>query len=60
MQKKKEVPVDVLCKGIPKEFENLLSYARNLGFTDSVDYVYLEAMFAELVNKLALDLNEPF
>ena len=41
MQKKKEVPVDVLCKGLPKEFESMLSYARNLGFTDAVDYEYL-------------------
>ena len=34
MQKKKEVPIEILCKGLPKEYEILTNYSRKLGFTD--------------------------
>merc|ERR1712048_255192 len=38
MQKKQSFPLDELCSGFPKEFQDYLSYARNLGFTDRPDY----------------------
>ena len=52
MDKKKNVAIESLCKGLPKEFENLMRYSRELGFTDPIDYDYLNGMFEELADKL--------
>lgn len=31
-----------LCKGIPREFNVLLNYARNIPFDEKPDYIYIK------------------
>src|ERR1700728_2184206 len=40
-KKKQSMPLDVICKGLPDEFELLLKYARTLKFSERPDYRYL-------------------
>ena len=42
------MPVDVICKGLPEEFERLLKYARVLKFSEWPDYGYLCELFSNL------------
>ena len=42
------MPVDVICKGLPEEFERSLKYARVLKFSEWPDYGYLRELFSNL------------
>jgi len=42
LEKKENTPLDILCKGIPVEFANYLSYCRKLKFDEKPDYNYLK------------------
>ena len=46
--KKQNMPVDVICKGLPEEFGHLLKYARALKFSERPDYDYLRKLFSNL------------
>jgi len=46
--KKIDVPIPVLCKGFPKEFELYLTYTRQLGFSQKPNYPYIRALFTTL------------
>lgn len=56
-QTKMNIRLEDLCQGHPKEFYNLISYARNLGFMDKPDYEMLIKNFQNLLmnNHLILD-----
>lgn len=45
---KSTMPLDTLCKGIPKEFVTYLGYIRGLGFTEAPNYKYLKRLFRKL------------
>lgn len=45
-KKKQNVPVDVMCEGLPEEFGHLLKYARALKFSEQPDYGYLRRLFS--------------
>jgi serine/threonine protein kinase len=45
-KKKQNVPVDVMCEGLPEEFKHLLKYARALRFSERPDYDYLRGLFS--------------
>ena len=47
-KKKQNVPVDVMCEGLPEEFKHLLKYARALRFSERPDYDYLRGLFSNL------------
>jgi serine/threonine protein kinase len=47
-RKKQNMPVDVICKGLPEEFGHLLKYARALKFSERPDYDYLRKLFSNL------------
>jgi casein kinase 1 len=47
-ERKMAIPVEVLCKGYPKEFATYLSYCRSLRFDDKPDYSYLRRLFRDL------------
>jgi hypothetical protein len=47
-KKKQNVLVDVICKGLPEEFEHLLKYAHVLKFSEQPDYGYLHKLFCNL------------
>lgn len=48
MQKKMQIPVEILCKGLPVEFSIYLNYCKSLRFEDKPDYMYLRKMFKDL------------
>jgi len=45
---KLETPVDVLCRNLPKEFEEFLLYTRQLGFAEEPNYVYLLTLIQQI------------
>ena len=48
LKKKLEVPVNLLCKGLPLEFESYLSYCRKMKFNERPDYTYIKQIFKAL------------
>ena len=47
-RKKQNMPVDVICEGLPEEFGHLLKYSRALKFSERPDYDYLRKLFSNL------------
>ena len=47
-KQKQNMPVDVICEGLPEEFKHLLKYARALKFSERPDYGYLRGLFSNL------------
>ena len=46
---KKRISIEDLCKGLPKELERYLKYARDeLEFIDAPDYDFLRGLFQDL------------
>jgi hypothetical protein len=41
MEKKLTISISALAEGLPKEFEDILSYIRGLYFNSEPDYKYL-------------------
>ncbi|CAJ1014612.1 Protein kinase domain/Protein tyrosine kinase/Fungal protein kinase, putative [Leishmania lindenbergi] len=52
-------PLEVLCKGLPKEFLKYCQYCRALTFTQKPDYDNLRRLFRELGERLGLTLPMP-
>jgi len=48
LEKKAEIPTEVLCRGFPAEFRSYFDHVRSLHFDDRPDYDYLKRMFREL------------
>lgn len=46
-EKKQTTAIKDLCDGFPNEFNQYLSYVRNLGFEDAPDYDYLRDLFTQ-------------
>lgn len=45
---KMSTSLEALCQGLPPEFKLYLNFCRNLGFTESPDYMYLRQVFRSL------------
>ena len=50
-EKKKETSAKDLCSGFPSEFEQFVSYTRNLEFTQVPDYNYLRSLLKNIIKK---------
>jgi hypothetical protein len=48
LEKKKGTSIEVLCRGLPKEFVTYVNYTRSLGFDDEPNYDYLRDLFRSL------------
>mmetsp|Transcript_3043 Transcript_3043/g.4529 ORF Transcript_3043/g.4529 Transcript_3043/m.4529 type:complete len:380 (+) Transcript_3043:121-1260(+) len=46
--RKESIPVEVLCKGFPKEFALYLNYCKELRFAQKPNYSYLRQLFSNL------------
>jgi casein kinase 1 len=46
-EKKQTTPIKELCESFPDEFNQYLSYVRNLGFEDTPDYDFLRDLFTQ-------------
>jgi serine/threonine protein kinase len=51
MEKKMQVPTEVLCLGLPEEMVQYLNYCKSLKFEDRPDYDYLRGLFVKLIYK---------
>jgi serine/threonine protein kinase len=49
MERKMNLTVDQLCRGLPEEFSVFLNYARSLRFEEGPDYCYLRNLVKEVV-----------
>lgn len=45
---KLQTTLDVLCRNLPKEFEEFLIYTRQLGFAEEPNYVYLLRLIQQI------------
>ena len=57
LQKKLEISAQELCKGLPKEFEMFLEYAKNIKYEEKPDYQYLHNLLDKVMkdNKIKND-----
>jgi hypothetical protein len=57
LTKKKDTPVEELCKGFPSEFSDFLVHVKKLGYTDDPDYDLLKQYFDKIAkdNKFEYD-----
>ena len=56
-EKKKETSAKDLCTGFPKEFENFVSYTRNLQFTEVPNYEYLRNLLKTIIKKSGSEID---
>ena len=59
LEKRKATPED-LCRGLPAEFEEFLSYTRRLKFKENPDYAFWVDRFRNLAMELGFMDSEPF
>jgi hypothetical protein len=59
LEKRKATPED-LCRGLPAEFEEFLSYTRRLKFKENPDYALWVDRFRNLAMELGFMDSEPF
>ena len=50
-EKKRDTSAKDLCSGFPSEFENFVSYTRNLEFTQVPDYNYLRNLLKDIIKR---------
>ncbi len=51
MLKKKGIPVETLCKGLPVEFAQYIHYSQAIKFDDTPDYKRLRKLFTDLAQR---------
>ena len=49
MMKKKGVSIGELCEGLPREFNQFMSYVKALGFASKPDYDYLNGLLERIM-----------
>jgi serine/threonine protein kinase len=49
MEKKLQIPTEILCYGLPDEMTYYLNYCKSLRFEDRPDYDYLRGLFVKLI-----------
>ena len=57
MEKKKETSPEELCKGFPKQFEQYVSYTRNMEYEQDPDYDYLKNLFIEVLTEMGCEFD---
>jgi serine/threonine protein kinase len=56
-EKKKNTTPKELCKDYPQEFEDYLTYCRNLEFEQDPDYEYLKSLFYKVLQTIKFGFN---
>ena len=51
MEKKLQIPTDILCLGLPEEVAVYMNYVKGLRFEDRPDYDFLRGLFIKVLNK---------
>ena len=59
-EKKESTSLEILCQGLPDEFQTFIQYARDLKFENRPDYSYLKNLLRQICekNKLCFDYNK--
>ena len=57
VQKKIQMPNDILCSGLPNEFLHYLNYCKNLKFEERPDYEFLKGLFGKLLGLVITNFN---
>ena len=57
VQKKIQMPNDILCNGLPNEFLHYLNYCKNLKFEERPDYEFLKGLFGKLLGLVITNFN---
>ena len=52
LKKKEEISPKELCCDLPEEFEEYISYTRNLGYLEQPDYEMLKGLFIRMLNRI--------
>ena len=52
LKSKEEISPKELCCDLPEEFEEYISYTRNLGYLEQPDYEMLKGLFIRMLNKI--------
>ena len=60
MEKKIDIPIDILCKGLHKNFGIILHYCRSLLFDEKPNYDFIRKNLKETLNELNQNKNELF
>ena len=50
MEKKLQIPTEILCYGLPEEIVIYLNYCKSLRFEDRPNYDYLRGLFLHLLS----------
>ena len=51
MEKKLQIPIDILCLGLPEEMTVFMNYVKGLKFEDRPDYDFLRGLFIKMLSK---------
>lgn len=60
LQKKKETPVDELCKSYPLEFIEFINYVKKLSYTDDPDYNHLRSLLDKIMKDNKYEYDNTF
>lgn len=60
LQMKKTIPLDVICEGLPVEFQLVLKHARTLKFEERPNYQHLRGLMQRLLSQHNSELQEPY
>ena len=60
MDMKMSTPILQLCKGLPSQFADFLSYCRSLRFEDSPNYAKIRNFFLEAASNMSIVLDKQF
>lgn len=57
MEKKRDTSPEDLCRGFPKQFEEYITYTRNLEYEQDPDYGLLKALFMNVLRELGFGFD---
>ena len=57
VEKKVQIPNEVLCAGLPNEFVHYLNYCKNLKYEERPDYKFLKGLFGRLLGLVITSFN---
>ncbi|KAK7894624.1 hypothetical protein LTR67_006386 [Exophiala xenobiotica] len=60
LEKKQATSTSELCDGLPTQFEEYMSYVRNLRYEDQPDYRHLREMFKRLFRRQGFEYDDVF
>jgi casein kinase I family protein HRR25 len=57
MKKKLNIPLNILCKDLPEEFQQYMAYCREMKFNQRADYRYITKIFKQLASQQEIEYD---